>query len=115
VSRLEDALRQEKTEYTRDAALQRFEFTFELLWKAMKANSDSAGLPVYSPRDSLRSAFQLGLVEDRPEWFSMLEDRNVASHTYSEATGEAIFSRLPSYVPLILGALDHMRDDEGRG
>ena len=108
VGRFADALHQPKTEYTRDAAIQRFEFTFELLWKALKAVSDAAGLPVYSPRDSLRSAFQLGLIEDSAEWFSMLEDRNLASHTYSETAVEAIFSRLPSYEPLIRRALDRL-------
>ena len=36
-TKLEDAMRQKKDEFIRDSAIQRFEFTFELAWKAMKA------------------------------------------------------------------------------
>ena len=36
VARLEAALAQPKTEWTRDAAIQRFEFSFELAWKTVK-------------------------------------------------------------------------------
>ena len=35
LARLGDALAQPKTEWTRDAALQRFEFTVELAWKSI--------------------------------------------------------------------------------
>ena len=37
IGRLEDVLRQPYDEYMRDSAIQRFEFTFELFWKALKA------------------------------------------------------------------------------
>jgi len=35
-SRLEDSLQQPFTEYMQDSIIQRFEFTFELLWKTLK-------------------------------------------------------------------------------
>ena len=35
-SRLEDSLKQNFTEYMQDSIIQRFEFTFELLWKTLK-------------------------------------------------------------------------------
>jgi len=34
--RLEDSLQQPFTEYMQDSIIQRFEFTFELLWKTLK-------------------------------------------------------------------------------
>lgn len=80
--RLADVLQQPLNEYIRDSAIQRFEFTFELFWKTLKAFSDISGNPVFSPRDALRNAFQLGLLKDDPQWFEMLEDRNLSTHTY---------------------------------
>ncbi|HSF68515.1 MAG TPA: HI0074 family nucleotidyltransferase substrate-binding subunit [Nitrospiraceae bacterium] len=75
LARLEGALAQPLNEFVRDSAIQRFEFTFELLWKSLKAFAEESGLDAYSPRDSVRTAFQLGVIQENPEWFRMLEDR----------------------------------------
>lgn len=111
LKRLNDALRQPKTEFTRDSAIQRFEIAFELMWKSLKAFSVSAGVPVHSPKESFRSAFQLGIVEESPLWFSMLEDRNMTTHTYDEAMAERIYSHLNGYLPLLEQALRKLRDE----
>ena len=37
LTRLEGALAQPVNEFVRDSAIQRFEFTFELFWKSLKA------------------------------------------------------------------------------
>lgn len=100
-ARLEHALNQPVNEFVRDSAIQRFEFTFELLWKSLKAYAEESGVEAYSPRDTFRTAFQLGLLrEDRP-WLQMLEDRNLTSHTYNEVTAETIYSHLPAYLRII--------------
>ncbi len=101
LTRLEGALAQPVNEYVRDSAIQRFEFTFELFWKSLKAYAEESGIEAYSPRDSVRTAFQLGLIQEHPDWFRMLEDRNLTSHTYNEATAETIYSHLPAYLRLI--------------
>ncbi len=109
LERFNDALRQPKNEFIRDSAIQRFEFTFELLWKSFQAVCREAGVVAYSPRDSLRGAFRLGLIEDDPVWLAMLEDRNLTSHTYHSDTAEAIFSRLPRYATEIRTALRSLK------
>jgi nucleotidyltransferase substrate binding protein (TIGR01987 family) len=90
LARLDLALAQPANEFVRDLAIQRFEFTFELFWKSLKAYAEESGLEAFSPRDSLRSAFQLGVIQENSEWFRMLEDRNLTSHTYNEATTHLI-------------------------
>jgi nucleotidyltransferase substrate binding protein (TIGR01987 family) len=107
--RLDDALRQPPTEYNRDACIQRFEFCFELLWKSLKAHSEDAGLRTFSPKESLRNALQLGLLDDDAGWLWMIEDRNLTSHTYNEATAVAIYSRLPQHLPMMNEALRRLR------
>ncbi|MBT6391338.1 MAG: nucleotidyltransferase, partial [Candidatus Marinimicrobia bacterium] len=38
IKQLEKVLKEEKSEFIRDAAIQRFEFTYELLWKTLKTH-----------------------------------------------------------------------------
>jgi nucleotidyltransferase substrate binding protein (TIGR01987 family) len=109
ISRLEKALAEPIDEFVRDSAIQRFEFTFELLWKSLKTYAEEAGVEVFSPRDSLRTGFQLGLIQEHQDWFRMLEDRNLTSHTYNEATAESIYSHLRNYTPLVRSALDELK------
>ena len=74
----------------------------------MKAYAEESGLEAFSPRDSLRAAFQVGVIQDSPEWFRMLEDRNLTRHTYNEATSETIYSHLPTYARLIRQTRDEL-------
>lgn len=109
LSRLRDALAQPKTEWTRDAAIQRFEFTFELAWKAVAIASRREGIEVASPRRAWQAAFRLGWIDDDRIWLDMLEDRNRASHSYREATAERIHARLAAYAVVIGGLLESLR------
>lgn len=95
--RLRSSLAQPKTEWTRDAAIQRFEFTFELSCKATRRFVRSEGLEASSPREALKAALKLGWIDDDPIWLRMLDDRNRTSHTYNEATAEEIYARLAAY------------------
>ena len=108
LSRLDLALAQPVNEFVRDSSIQRFEFTFELFWKSLKAYAEESGLEAFSPRDSIRIAFQLGVIQESPEWFRMLEDRNLTSHTYNEATADSIYSHLPTYTQLVRQALEDL-------
>ena len=101
LDRLGDALAQPKTEWTRDSAIQRFEFTFELAWKAVAAAARSHGIEARSPRDSFKRAFSLGWIGDEDVWLRMLDDRNRTAHTYNEAIANEIFERLPAYVDVM--------------
>lgn len=102
VDKLDDVLRQKKDEYMRDSAIQRFEFTFELAWKAMKAYLESEkGLKVHSPRDAIRAAFQVGLIGEEIAWIEMIETRNLTSHVYREEMAERVYGCLPRYLVLL--------------
>ncbi len=68
-----------------DATIQRFEFTFELSWKLLKAMLEYDGFEnVASPRKAIREGFKQGYIEDGSAWLKMLDDRNRTSHTYDE-------------------------------
>lgn len=96
VNRLADALNQPKNEFIRDAAIQRFEFTFELAWKVLKTYLEREGLEARSPRAAIRGAFRIGLLPEDEGWLAMLELRNLSSHTYNEDIAEKIYAELPA-------------------
>jgi nucleotidyltransferase substrate binding protein (TIGR01987 family) len=82
----EGVLKFDKTnDLQRDGLIQRFEFTYELAWKTLKAIFEDEGLTgLNSPKTVLREAFSAGLIEDDELWLLMLNDRNSTSHVYSE-------------------------------
>lgn len=96
--RLAEALDAPPGDLVRDASIQRFEFTFELAWKAIKNTATVEGLECMSPRSCLKLAFGQGWIDDEPIWLAMLEDRNRASHTYDEKLAEQLYGRLPDYL-----------------
>ncbi len=104
LARLGEALSEPRSDIVRDAAIQRFEFSFELFWKTLKVRAERDGLRAVSPRESLRAAFQLGLLDDDEQVFQMLEDRNRTSHLYNAAMAEDVFGRIPVYHALMTAA-----------
>jgi nucleotidyltransferase substrate binding protein (TIGR01987 family) len=89
----------------RDGVIQRFEFTFELAWKVLKARLDFEGFAeANSPRAVIKQAFQLGWLPDEGAWLSLLDDRNQTSHTYDAASAMIIYQRIVArHLPLLLG------------
>ena len=73
----------EPTNPLRFAALAKaFEVTFEYVWKHFKREADRAGLEVYSPRDAVKAAAQLRLIDDPVAWNEYLNARNLSVHDY---------------------------------
>ena len=68
----------------KEGLVQRFEYTFELSWKVLKDFLENKGVNVKFPRDVLKEAFNLDILNNGELWFEMLEYRNILSHTYNE-------------------------------
>lgn len=87
-----------KDDLDRDGVIQRFEFTFELLWKVIQEYSKYKGIESASPRDAFRVANDLGLIDNPNIWFDFLKDRNLTTHLYSEEDAIKISSHIPNFV-----------------
>lgn len=105
LSRLQAALQAAETDLTRDAAIQRFEFCFELAWKVIQEQARREGLDCQSPKGCLKLAYKNQWLSDEAGWLAMLEDRNRTAHTYDETLARAVYRRLSVHLPL-LQALD---------
>jgi len=92
--KLKEGIEHAKDELDKDGVIQRFEFTFELLWKALKIYLEYQGIIVKTPRDSFVEAFRIDLISDEKIFLDMLEDRNNTIHIYDKETSEKIFNRI---------------------
>lgn len=101
--RLEEALREPPSALIRDACIQRFEFSFELGWKAIQEQLRQQGLNCQSPKSCLREAFKQGWIEDENAGIEILNDRNLTSHTYDEQLAKSIYTRLPKHLEFLTG------------
>lgn len=89
----------------------KFSITFDLAWKVMKdiivQYHMISDFPTGSPREVLRKAFEVGLIED-DIWIEMLKVRNEISHDYDGTI-------LKSYCEKIVGIyIDKMKEFESR-
>ena len=49
---------------------------------------------IIGSKDTVRYAFNKGLIEDGQIWIDMIKDRNIASHVYDEETAEDLFHEI---------------------
>jgi nucleotidyltransferase substrate binding protein (TIGR01987 family) len=96
ITRLEQALALPKDDIVRDSAIQRFEISFELCWKFLKAYlEEEHNASCTSPRTCFRAAFKNGVLENDPFWIDLTVLRNYTVHTYSESLADYVYTRLP--------------------
>ena len=100
-----------RTSVERDAAIQRFEYTFEATWKAAQAYlREVEGLEAGSPKRVVRESRAVGLLDDgeAARALDMTDDRNLTAHTYHEEVAVAIAARLEGHARLLRGWLAAM-------
>ncbi len=102
VKRFEEALQEPESSIVMDATIQRFEFTYELLWKTLKIFlEDIHGIRAVSPRLVFKEAFALSVIEQEDIFLEMIQSRNLLSHTYNEEQAAEIYRKCPLYLSAI--------------
>lgn len=94
ITRLEEVCVQPFSTFIRDAAIQRFEFCWELAWKTLKLRLEQLGVEVLNPRDAIREALQKGLIHDGNAWSEAQKKRNLTTHTYDEKLAADVYQYL---------------------
>jgi nucleotidyltransferase substrate binding protein (TIGR01987 family) len=86
----------------RAAAIQAFEYTFELcvkmLQRRLKEILSAAEVERLPYRDLMRIGAEKGFIDDPVPWFGFRDMRNITSHTYDEGKAEQIASVLPGFL-----------------
>ncbi len=80
----------------KEGAIQRFEYTFELAWKTLKDYLIYSGITFdqITPRSVIKQAFAAKIIQDGQMWITMLEQRNLMSHTYDNESFETVFDNI---------------------
>lgn len=95
-NRLKEALQEEENNITIDGTLHRYEFTFELAWKALKDYLEYLGISsnTGSPREVIKESFAHNIIENGDIWINMMLARNSLSHLYDEETSRQIYNNI---------------------
>lgn len=98
---LEAALHEPMNDFIRDAAIQRFEYVFELTWKTLQVAAGHTGLRCASPREAIKAAFKMGWITNPDDWFEAMEARNRTSHTYNELVAQEVYEVARKFPALV--------------
>ncbi len=80
----------------RDSAIKRFEYSFDIIWKLLKAYLEQEhNVSAHSPKTCFREAYRLGLVDYDNFWLALCDYRNLTVHTYKEKLAEEVYAILP--------------------
>ena len=66
-----------------------FEVALEYAWKDLKKIIEDKGLEAYSPKDVVREAANINLIEDPEDWIDYINARNLSVHDYFSLTEKA--------------------------
>lgn len=110
---LGDILNEEYSTIIRDATVQRFEYTFEAVWKFIKEYlKQKEGVVVNSPKSCFKEIFPLGFFDEdkTAACLEMTDRRNETSHMYKEAVAQVIYANIKGYYSLMKELMDKFID-----
>ncbi|WP_226377602.1 HI0074 family nucleotidyltransferase substrate-binding subunit [Citrifermentans bremense] len=93
-----------------DLAVKRFEFTYEMSWKAIRRFLDYIGIEAKYPRACFKEAYAIGLLSKESVWLDMIEQRNLTSHVYSQEELRGILLRLDEFLSAFQELLSRLKE-----
>ena len=94
---LQQMEKNELTEYYRDAALQRFEFTFTTAVKCIRAGALKQNMSCESPDECFALAERVEWLPEGAAWKGMIEDHEKMKPESASKNADAIFANLKKY------------------
>lgn len=101
---LEEISHEPFSKIIRDASIQRFQYTFEALWKYVKEFlKEKEGSLCNSPKSCFRELLPAGICNEEQVMAlqEMTDDRNDTTHTYKEVVAAKIYSKINHHIVLI--------------
>lgn len=109
--RLKEVIKLKPTRIHKDAAIQRFEFTFELAWKTTQEYVRDQGFDCNSPKNCIREGARLEVINNPEDWIEYLKARNLIAHTYNEKMADRIYRQAIKFPKEIDDLLNKLREE----
>ncbi|GBE05092.1 MAG TPA: DUF86 domain-containing protein [Candidatus Moranbacteria bacterium] len=112
IGTLREILQQPFSIIVRDAAIQRFEYTFEAFWKFIREYLRiKEGIICNAPKSCFREVFTIAVIkeDETVKLLEMTDDRNMTSHTYKEKVAQIIYGKLKDYSNLMEDAIGRFK------
>jgi nucleotidyltransferase substrate binding protein, HI0074 family len=112
---LSEILQEKYSATVQDAAIQRFEYTTEALWKCLQEYlKEFEGIISASPKSCMREAKRIGLLNDKEAEcaLEMIDARNMTSHTYHKEVADKLFKQLPIYEKLMVILIEKLKSEQ---
>ena len=93
-----------------DILVKRFEFTYEMAWKALKRYLDYLGFDAKSPRGVFKEAYAQGILDEEQVWLDMIEMRNLSSHIYDESEISTMVDEAKRFLKAFEALRDYLED-----
>ena len=94
---LQQMEKNEPTDYYRDAALQRFEFTFNTAGKCIRAGARKQNVTCETPEECFALAERMEWLPEGTVWKSMLQDHENMKPESASKNANTIFANLEKY------------------
>lgn len=80
----------------REGIIQRFEYTWELVWQTLKDYLDYQGIIIddVTPRSVIKAAYAANIISRGDDWMKALDARNKMSHTYNFKVFEQVIASI---------------------
>lgn len=102
IQRLKEILEREKTDYFRDAALQRFRFACEMAVKTIRAFAASDSGSCETAEDCFDLAIKMRWLENGSSSQNLVNDFEQIQSTVDSPTANVIYARLPEYADCLV-------------
>lgn len=111
---LKEKTAQPKNVFLLDAAIQRFEYTYELGCKMLKRYLEmygtSGSVDKMSLPELIRTGYEQGLLNSSwDRWHTFRDARNITSHTYDLKKANQVFAIIPSFYEEVCFLLNRLQ------
>ena len=96
LQRLEEVLKQEKSDYFKSAALQRFGHSYNIALKIIRSYAKSKSIPCKTDEKCFEIAVQNGWMKKQPEWKEIIADFQRINQKPQQDI-ESVYSKLATY------------------
>lgn len=101
---------QNPSDLERDGTIQRFEYSYEILWKLAQRVLRNHEIQAETPRNVFRELGRLGWINNVEDWISFQKARNETSHEYGLKLALHSYALAQVFLPLAQNLFEILKE-----